>query len=49
MDGIFCVYAPPQQQLVKLAGLAQSVELLTAEQEIAGSIPGAGLILRDLK
>ena len=49
MDGIFCVYAPPQQQLVKLAGLAQSVERLTAEREIAGLIPGVGPILRVLK
>ena len=49
MDGMFCVYAPPQQQLVKLAGLAQSVERLTAEREIAGSIPGVGPILRVLK
>ena len=31
------------------AGLAQSVERLTAEQEVAGSIPGAGPILRVLK
>ena len=30
-------------------GLAQSVERLTAEQEVAGSIPGAGPILRVLK
>ena len=49
MDGIFCPYAPPQQQLVKLAGLAQSVERLTAEWEIAGSIPGVGPLLRGLK
>ena len=49
MDGMFCVYAPPQQQLVKLAGLAQSVERLTAEREIAGLIPGVGPILRVLK
>ena len=27
------------------AGLAQSVERLTAEREVAGSIPGAGPIL----
>ena len=45
MDGIFCAYAPPQQQLVKLAGLAQSVERLTASREIASSIPGVGQIL----
>ena len=31
------------------AGLAQSVERLTAEREVAGLIPGAGLILRVLK
>ena len=31
------------------AGLAQSVERLTAEQEVVGSIPGAGPILRVLK
>ena len=49
MNRIFCAYAPPQQQLVKLAGLAQSAERLTAEREIAGSIPGVGPILRVLK
>ena len=31
------------------SGLAQSVEHLTAEWEVAGSIPGAGPILRVLK
>ena len=31
------------------AGLAQSVQRLTAEREVAGSIPGAGPILRVLK
>ena len=31
------------------AGLAQSVERLTAEREVTGSIPGAGPILRVLK
>ena len=31
------------------AGLAQSVERLIAEREVAGSIPGAGPILRVLK
>ena len=31
------------------AGLAQSIERLTAEREVAGSIPGAGPILRVLK
>ena len=30
-------------------GLAQSVERLTAEREVAGSIPGAGPLLRVLK
>ena len=31
------------------AGLAQSVERMTAEREVAGSILGAGPILRVLK
>ena len=31
------------------AGLAQSVEHMTAEREVAGSIPSAGPILRILK
>ena len=35
--------------LVLLIGLAQSVERLTAERKVAGSIPEAGLILRVLK
>ena len=34
---------------VTVAGLAQSVECLTAEWEVAGSIPGAGPILWVLK
>ena len=34
---------------VTAAGLAQSVERLAAEREVAGSIPGAGPILRVLK
>ena len=34
---------------ISLAGLAQSVECLTAEQEVAGSIPRAGPLLRVLK
>ena len=34
---------------VSAAGLAQSVERLTAEREVAGSIPGAGPILGVLK
>ena len=32
-----------------VAGLAQSVEHLTAEREVAGSIPGVGPILSVLK
>ena len=32
-----------------VAGLAQSVERLTAERAVAGSIPGAGPLLRVLK
>ena len=32
-----------------VTGLAQSVERLTAEREVAGSIPGAGPLLRVLK
>ena len=32
-----------------VAGLAQSVEHLTAEREVAGSIPGARPLLRVLK
>ena len=35
--------------LVTVAGIAQSVERLTAEREVAGSIPGAGPLLRVLK
>ena len=34
---------------VTVAALAQSVERLTAEREVAGSIPGTGPILRVLK
>ena len=34
---------------VTAAGLAQSVERLTAEREVACSIPGVGPILRVLK
>ena len=32
-----------------VSGLAQSVERLTAEREVAGSNPGAGPLLRVLK
>ena len=35
--------------MVQEAGLAQSVERLTAEGEVEGSIPGAEPILRVLK
>ena len=35
--------------LLTVAGLAQSVERLTAEREVEGSIPGAGPLLRVLK
>ena len=37
------------QRKSSVAGLAQSVERLTAEREVAGSIPGAGPLLRVLK
>ena len=44
---------PPGQSVFRLiltaAGLAQLVEGLTAERKVAGSIPGAGPILRVLK
>ena len=33
--------------LVTVAGIAQSVERLTAEREVAGSIPGAGPLLNN--
>ena len=36
-------------RIMTAAGLAQSVERLTAEREVAGSIPGAGPILWVLK
>ena len=35
--------------ILTVAGLAQSVERLTAEGEVAGSIPGAGPLLRVFK
>ena len=35
--------------MIAAVGLAQSVERLTAEREVSGSIPGAVTILRDLK
>ena len=34
---------------INAAGLGQSVERLIAEQEVAGSVPGAGPILSVLK
>ena len=39
----------PKHIILIAAGLAQSVECLTAEGEVAGSIPGVGPILRVLK
>ena len=36
-------------RFLTVAGLAQSVERLTAEWKVAGSIPGAGPLLRVLK
>ena len=39
----------PFQESCTAAGLAQSVERLTAEWEVAGSIPGSGPILGVLK
>ena len=38
-----------QDDFLTAAGLAQSVERLTAEREVASSIPGAGPLLRVLK
>ena len=37
------------RNVIGAAGLAQSVERLTAEREVVGSIPGAGPILRVLE
>jgi len=42
-------YAFLSKYSITVAGLAQSVERLTAEREVAGSIPGAGTLLRVLK
>ena len=44
-----CVMFPSVLACLTVAGLAQSVERLTAEREVAGSIPGAGPLLRVLK
>ena len=41
-DGLLLIF-------LTAAGLAQSVERLTAEREVVGSIPGAGPTLRVLK
>ena len=38
-----------QDDFLTVAGLAQLVERLTAEREVASSIPGAGPLLRVLK
>ena len=52
------IHDPDQQDILTIyqllkrfsaAGLAQAVERLTAEREVAGSILGAGPILRVLK
>ena len=40
---------PVEYPLIAVAGLAESVERLTAERKVAGSIPGAGPLLRVLK
>ena len=40
---------PDKLYQLTAAGRAQSVERLTAEWEVSGSIPGVGLILRVLK
>ena len=37
------------ESLLTVAGLVQSVERLTAEREVVGSIPVAGPLLRVLK
>ena len=44
-----CCFAYWTYCFLTAAGLAQSVERLTAEQEVVGSIPGAGPTLRVLK
>ena len=47
---MFCCFFAETTAIVSIAakGLAQSVERLTAEREVVGSIPGVGLILRVL-
>ena len=47
-DGISIQGDPTMRGRLFDQGLAQSVERLTAEREVAGSIPGAGPILRVL-
>ena len=49
MKSDFRVYHARSNQSSTAAGLAQSVERLTAERTVAGSISGVGLILRVLK
>ena len=38
-----------RDDFLTVAGLAQSIERFTAKREVAGSIPGAGPLLRVLK
>ena len=47
---MFCCFFAETTAIVSItaAGLAQSVERLTAEREVVGSIPGVGKILRVL-
>ena len=47
---MFCCFFAETTAIVSITaeGLAQSVERLTAEREVVGSIPGVGLILRVL-
>ena len=47
---MFCCFFAETTAIVSItaAGLAQSVERLTAEREVVGSIPGVGPILRVL-
>ena len=52
MNGSKNIYKNPRKNapvLVSVAGLAHLVECLTAEREVAGSIPGEGPILMVIK
>ena len=52
MNGSKNIYKNPRKNapvLVSVAGLAHLVECLTAEREVAGSIPGKGPILMVIK